>query len=74
MLGGVHVDFFAPSVGLVVVVDGGVHHSSRGADRRRDDRLRRRAYRVARINAALVLRKAEAAAEVVRQAALRVVY
>jgi very-short-patch-repair endonuclease len=34
-------DFFAPSVALVVEVDGGVHRCSRAADRRRDEKLRR---------------------------------
>jgi very-short-patch-repair endonuclease len=42
VLGGRYIaDFFAPSVGLVVEVDGGVHRSSRAADRRRDERLQR---------------------------------
>jgi hypothetical protein len=41
-------DFFAPSVGLFVAVDGGVHRGSRSADRRRDEKLRRLGYRVVR--------------------------
>jgi hypothetical protein len=45
-------DFYAPSVGLVMEVDGGVHRGSRAADRRRDEWLRRRGYRVVRVNAA----------------------
>jgi very-short-patch-repair endonuclease len=49
-------DFFAPSVGLVVEVDGGVHRGSRSADRRRDEKLRRLGYRILRVEAALVLR------------------
>lgn len=65
-------DFFAPSVGLVVEVDGGVHRSRRAADRRRDEWLRRRGYRVVRVEAALVLRAPDAALEVVR-GALRLV-
>ncbi|MES1173777.1 MAG: DUF559 domain-containing protein [Myxococcales bacterium] len=38
-------DFLAPSVGLVVEVDGGVHRGSRAADCRRDEKLRRLGYR-----------------------------
>jgi very-short-patch-repair endonuclease len=41
VLGGRYiVDFFAPSVGLVVEADGGAHRASRAADRRRDETLR----------------------------------
>ena len=61
-------DFFAPSVGLVVEVDGGVHRCSRSADRRRDGRLRRLGYRVVRVAAALVLRDAQAALAIIRAA------
>jgi len=53
---------------LVVEVDGGVHHSSRAADRRRDERLRRLGYRVVRVDAALVTRSIEAAVALVRAA------
>src|SRR4051812_2344607 len=42
-------DFYAPSVGLVVEVDGGVHRDSRAADGRRDETLRRLGYRVGRV-------------------------
>jgi len=63
-------DFFAPSVGLVVEVDGGVHRASQAADSRRDERLRRLGYRVVRVGAELVLRDPERALEVIR-AALR---
>jgi very-short-patch-repair endonuclease len=62
------VDFFAPSVGLVVEVDGGVHRSSRAADCRRDEKLRRLGYRVVRVPAALVMRDVDAALAVVRAA------
>ena len=56
VLGGRYiVDFFAPSVGLVVEVDGSVHRASRAADRRRDDKLSRLGYRVVRVEAAVVL-------------------
>ena len=69
VLGGRYiVDFFAPSVGLVVEVDGGVHRSSRAADRRRDEKLRQLGYRIVRVDAALVLGRAEAALAVVRAA------
>jgi very-short-patch-repair endonuclease len=61
-------DFFAPSVGLVVEVDGGVHRGSRSADRRRDEKLRRWGYRVVRVDAALVMRDVSAALAVVRAA------
>ncbi len=69
VLGGRYiVDFFAPSLGLVVEVDGGVHRGSRAADSRRDEKLRRLGYRVVRVHAALVMSHAEAALAVVRAA------
>jgi very-short-patch-repair endonuclease len=49
----------------VVEVDGGVHRSSRAADRCRDERLRRLGYRVVRVPAALVSRSIEAAVALV---------
>jgi very-short-patch-repair endonuclease len=61
-------DFFAPSVRLVVEVDGGAHCNSRAADRRRDQKLRRLGYRVVRVDAALALSDAAAAAAVVQSA------
>jgi very-short-patch-repair endonuclease len=61
-------DFFAPSVGLVVEVDGGAHRCRGAADRRRDEKLRRLGYRVVRVDAALVLHNVDAALEVVRGA------
>jgi very-short-patch-repair endonuclease len=64
-------DFFAPSVQLVVEVDGGAHRGSRAADRRRDGKLRRLGYRVVRVEAALVLRDLEAGLAVVRSALAR---
>ncbi|RYZ04842.1 MAG: DUF559 domain-containing protein [Myxococcales bacterium] len=63
-------DFFAPSVRLVVDVDGGAHRGRGSADRRRDEWLSRRSYRVVRVEAALVLRDS-AAAHYVVLAALR---
>ena len=62
------MDFFAPSLGLVVEVDGGVHRTSRAADRRREEKLRRLGCRVVRVEAALVLRNPHLAVEVVRDA------
>lgn len=53
-------DFFAPSVGLVVKVDGGVHGGSAAADQPRDEWLRRRGFRVVRAAAALVFCSPEA--------------
>lgn len=62
VLGGRYiVDFFAPSIGLVVEVAGAIHRVSRSADRRRDERLRRLGYRVVRVEAGLVLRNPRAA-------------
>jgi len=61
-------DFFAPSVRLVIEVDGGAHRQRRTADRRRDAKLRRLGYRLVHIEASLVLRNIAAALEVVRGA------
>ena len=58
-------DFCAPSVRLVVEADGSVHRNSRAADRRRDEWLRRRGYRVVHVSAALVLRNVGAALAVI---------
>ena len=55
------VDFLAPSVRLVVEVDGGVHRGSRSADRRREEKLRRLGYRVVRVESAVVMRSVKAA-------------
>jgi very-short-patch-repair endonuclease len=69
VLGGRYiVDFFAPSVGLVVEVDGGVHRTSRSADRRRDEKLQRLGYRVVRVDSVLATRSVEAALAIVRAA------
>jgi very-short-patch-repair endonuclease len=48
------VDFLAPSVRLVVEVDGPVHAFKRGADARRDRVLTRLGYRVLRLPEQLV--------------------
>jgi very-short-patch-repair endonuclease len=62
------VDFFAPSVGLIVEVDGSVHRGSAAADRRREEKLRRLGYRVVRVEAALALHTVDAALRVIRAA------
>ncbi len=68
VLGGRYiVDFFAPSVGLVVEVDGGVHRSSRTSDRLRDEKLQRLGYRVVRVEAGLVT-SVQAVVQLLRQA------
>jgi very-short-patch-repair endonuclease len=55
-LGRYIADFVAPSVRLVVEVDGRYHARRHAADARRDRDLRRMAYRVLRLEAALVER------------------
>jgi very-short-patch-repair endonuclease len=62
------VDFFAPSVGLVVEVDGGVHVGREPDDAERDRLLRGFGYRVVRVGAELVERDLAAAVAVVRAA------
>ena len=64
------VDFVAPSVRLVVEVDGGYHACRLRADERRDRKLRRAGYRVLRVGAGLVEQDIEQAVQLVR-AALR---
>jgi len=66
------VDMLAPAIRLVVEVDGAaVHGRRRGADARRDERLRRLGYCVLRVDAALVLREPGAAVALVRAAVER---
>jgi len=61
------VDFLAPSILLVVEVDG-LYHARRGvADARRERYLARLGYRVLRLDADLVLTRLAEVAEVVRQ-------
>lgn len=55
-LGRFIVDFAAPSVSLVVEVDGGYHRPRGTADARRDEKLVRMGWRVLRLPAALVER------------------
>jgi very-short-patch-repair endonuclease len=61
-------DFFAPSLGVVVEVNGGAHSNSRASDRRKDEKLRRLGYRVVRVEAALVMRDVAVALAVIRAA------
>ena len=67
VLGPFIVDFFAPSVGLVIEVDGGVHRERRDNDRLRDEALVLRGLRVLRLEAELVERDIDAALGLVRQ-------
>ena len=61
-------DFLAPSVGLIVEVDGGYHAGRARADARRDRDLSRLGYRVLRLPAALVQHNLEEALALVRAA------
>ncbi|HYP98773.1 MAG TPA: endonuclease domain-containing protein [Polyangiaceae bacterium] len=54
-------DFYAPSLRLIVEVDGGYHARGAGADARRDRKLARAGYRVLRIDAAQVIQELPAA-------------
>jgi very-short-patch-repair endonuclease len=64
-------DFLAPSVRLVVEVDGGYHAGRTHADARRDEKLRRLGYKVLRIDARLVMAQPHLAVERVRAALAR---
>ena len=66
VVGGFIADFVAPSVILVVEVDGGCHARKRRADARRDGKLARLGYRVLRVEAGLVTRDLPAAVALVR--------
>jgi very-short-patch-repair endonuclease len=60
------VDFCAPTVRLVVEVDGNCHVRRRAADARRDAALRALGWRIVRIEAELVMRDLGAAVAAVR--------
>lgn len=62
-IGNFIVDFLAPSVRIVVEVDGGYHRARRAADARRDTKLTRMGYRVIRLDSAMVYRHIGAALE-----------
>src|SRR5687768_5176269 len=61
-------DFLAPSVGVIVEVDGAYHARRSRADERRDLKLSRLGYRVVRVRAELVLSDLSAAVALVRAA------
>jgi len=58
-------DFVAPSLRLVVEVDGGVHAQRRAADAQRDRDLSRLGFQVLRMPAELVMRDLHAAVALV---------
>ena len=61
-------DFLAPSVKLVVEVDGRYHSQHVGTDARLTRVLERLGYRVLRLDAELVLRQLPLAVEAIREA------
>ena len=61
LLGRFIVDMLAPSIRLVVEVDGRCHERKRQSDKRRDKLLAQAGYRVLRLQADLVLRNLPAA-------------
>jgi very-short-patch-repair endonuclease len=61
-------DFAAPSVRLIVEVDGGYHARRTRADAARDEKLRRLGWCVLRIPAEVVLRDLPAAIAAIREA------
>lgn len=67
-LGEYIVDFLAPSIGLIVEVDGEWHQRRVTADERRDRKLTRMGYRIVRIDAALVMRTPQVAVARIRDA------
>ncbi len=68
-VGGQYIaDFLAPSLRLIVEVDGAYHARRQGADERRDLQLTRLGYRVVRVSAQLVLADLAAAVGLVRAA------
>ena len=71
VLGNAIADFFAPSVRLVVEVDGAHHRLRRTADARRDRNLRRLGCEVLHIDAQLVIRQLPHAVALIRSAVAR---
>ena len=61
-------DFLAPSIKLIVEVDGAIHARKPGPDTRRDRKLQRAGFRVVRVSAQLVLSDLAAAVALVRAA------
>lgn len=60
-------DFVAPSVRLIVEIDGGYHERRRAADARRDRDLQRLGYTVVHLTAEVVERQLEVAVAEVRR-------
>jgi very-short-patch-repair endonuclease len=61
-------DFVAPSLRLIVEVDGGFHERRRVADARRDRELHRLGYNVLHLQAEVVEQRLSAAVDAVRAA------
>ncbi len=61
-------DFLAPSIKLIVEVDGAIHARKQGADARRARKLQRAGFRIVRVSAQLVLADLNAAIALVRAA------
>jgi very-short-patch-repair endonuclease len=61
-------DFAAPSIHLIVEVDGQWHQRRIAADDRRDSKLTRMGYRVLRLDAALVVQQPQVAIARIREA------
>jgi very-short-patch-repair endonuclease len=62
------VDFLAPSLQLIVEVDGLWHHRRITADERREKRLTRMGYRILHLDAALVVQQPSLAVAQIREA------
>jgi very-short-patch-repair endonuclease len=71
LLGRFIVDMLAPSIRLVVEVDGRCHERRRGADARRDKALAAAGYCVLRVEARVVLRELPLAVSRVEEAVAR---
>jgi len=67
-IGRLIVDFLAPSVRLVVEMDGGSHMHRKGADAKKERVLRRAGYHLIRLDADLVLHDLPAALVLIRAA------
>ena len=61
-------DFVAPSVSLIVEVDGGYHARRVGADARRDRDLQRLGYRVLRVSDTAVMQQHDTVLQLIRVA------
>jgi len=61
-------DFLAPSIKLIVEVDGAIHARRQSSDAHRDRKLQRAGFRIVRVSAELVLSDLAAAVALVRAA------